>query len=185
MRLLNRPAALLASLHFMVAGAMYPEETRWEPNVARLNHVAPPDHPAFYSSARFTLNLTRRDMVAAGYSPSVRLFEASACGAAILSDDWPGLEEFLSPGEEILLPRDEHDVADILLHISEAERLSIGRNARERILAEHASEHRARQFEEIVGGLMNAPAAEETTPQRMPGIDRDASPQVAAASTLR
>lgn len=152
-RLLLRPAELLPERRFMVAGAMYPETIKWSQNVARITHVSPHDHPAFYSSARFTLNLTRAEMVAAGYSPSVRLFEASACGAAILSDDWDGLDEFLTPGEQILLPRDEHDVADILLHLSDAERLKIGRAARERILSEHTSAHRAQQFESVVRGL--------------------------------
>ena len=113
MRLLNQPAALLPDHRFLVAGAMYPQDIPWQPNVSRLIHVSPPDHSAFYSSTRFTLNLTREEMVAAGYSPSVRLFEASACGSAILSDDWDGLDQFLSPGEQILLPRDEHDVAVI------------------------------------------------------------------------
>jgi spore maturation protein CgeB len=152
-KLLIEPAEQLAKRRFVVAGAMYPDEIRWPANVRRLTHVAPPDHPAFYSSARFTLNLTRSDMIAAGYSPSVRLFEASACGAAILTDDWEGLDDFLSPGEEVLLPRDEQDVADILMNLPDAERLRTGRNARERILAEHTSEHRARQFEKIVSAL--------------------------------
>lgn len=152
-RLLCRPAALLPERRFLVAGAMYPPETAWPGNVARTTHVGPPDHPAFYSSARFSLNLTRSDMIAAGWSPSVRLFEASACGAAILSDDWPGLDDFLTPGEQILLPRDEHDVADILLHLTDRERTRLGTAARERILAEHTSAHRAAQFEAIVASL--------------------------------
>jgi spore maturation protein CgeB len=89
-------------------------------------------------------------MVASGYSPSVRLFEASACGAAILSDSWTGLDEFLTPGEEILLPSDEEEVAAILTEMSDEERVRTGRRARERILAEHTSEHRAEQFERVV-----------------------------------
>jgi spore maturation protein CgeB len=113
-------------------------------------HLSPHEHPLFYSSSRFSLNLTRADMVAAGYSPSVRLFEASACGAPILSDRWPGLEEFLTPGEEILLPRDAREVADILTGISDEERVRIGVRARDRILSQHTSQHRAAQFEEIV-----------------------------------
>ncbi len=149
-RLLGRPAQLLPESRFLVAGAMYPESVAWQPNITRIQHVHPPDHPAFYSSARFTLNLTRADMVAAGYSPSVRLFEASACGAAILSDDWPGLDDFLTPGEQILLPRDEHDVADILINLTDTERTRIGASARERILAQHTATHRAIQFEQIV-----------------------------------
>lgn len=157
MRLLNQPASLLPSHRFVVAGSMYPDDTPWQANVARQMHVPPPDHPEFYSSGRFTLNLTRADMVAAGYSPSVRLFEASACAAAILSDTWEGLGDFLQPGEQILVPRDEYEVRDILLHLPDGERLKIGRNARERILAEHTSAHRALQFEDIVSGLSTHP----------------------------
>lgn len=148
--LLNGAARLLPDRRFIVAGPQYPKELEWRMNVKRIIHLSPREHPAFYSSSRFTLNVTRDDMVAAGYSPSVRLFEASACGAAILSDDWPGLAEFLTPREEILLPRDAHEVRQILVQMPEAERVKMGQRARERILAEHTSAHRAEQFEEIV-----------------------------------
>ncbi len=150
MRLLDGAATLLPRQSFIVAGPQYPAGTTFAANVSQLVHVPPPDHPAFYSSCRFTLNLTRDEMVAAGFSPSVRLFEASACGAAILSDDWRGLSDFLTPGEEILLPTSAQQVADILEHVSDAERQRIGKRARDRILAEHTADHRAAQFEQIV-----------------------------------
>lgn len=150
MELLNGPAALLRANSFLVAGAMYPENVPWHANVRRLTHIAPPDHPAFYSSSRFTLNLTRSEMVDSGFSPSVRLFEASACGVAILSDQWNGIETFLTPEQEILLPRDAREAAYYLTEFGESERLQVGRRARERILAEHTSDHRAKQFEDIV-----------------------------------
>ncbi len=153
MRLLNGSASLLPEADFLVAGPQYPADIQWQPNVRRMIHLSPPEHPAFYSSSRFTLNLTRDDMVHAGYSPSVRLFEASACGAAILSDSWPGLQEFLTPGEEILLPADDLEVVSILRSLPDAERTRMGRRARDRILAEHTSAHRARQFEAIVSRL--------------------------------
>jgi spore maturation protein CgeB len=149
-RLLAGAAAILPERRFVVAGPQYPQDIVWGPNIGRMIHVPPPEHPAFYSSSRFTLNLTRHDMVASGYSPSVRLFEASACGAAILSDSWTGLDEFLTPGEEVLLPSDEEEVAAILTEMSDEERVRMGRRARERILAEHTSEHRAEQFERVV-----------------------------------
>jgi len=141
---------LLPDRRLVVAGPQYPKGIRWQRNVERIIHLSPPEHPVFYSSSRFSLNLTRADMVAAGYSPSVRLFEASACGAAILSDDWPGLKEFFKAGEEILLPADAYEVAEILTGLSDEERQRIGSRARERILSEHTSQHRAAQFEEIV-----------------------------------
>jgi len=148
--LLDDVAASVPQMQFLVAGPQYPEDLTWRPNVGRLIHVSPPDHPAFYSSSRFTLNLTRDDMAAAGYSPSVRLFEASACGATILSDTWPGLEQFLTPGSEILLPAHTAEVATILQDMSEAEARGIGMRARERILSQHTAEHRAAEFEQIV-----------------------------------
>ena len=150
MELLNGAAGRQPGRAFVVAGALYPADVTWAANVRRMTHVSPPDHASFYSSSRFTLNLTRDSMVAAGYSPSVRLFEASACGAAILSDSWAGLEEFLTPGEEILLPSNAEETAQILRDFSEAERMRMGARARERVLAEHTSEHRAAEFEAIV-----------------------------------
>ncbi len=148
--LLNDTARLLPEQRFIVAGPQYPAAEPWAPNVERIIHLSPPGHPAFYSSSRFTLNVTRDDMIAAGWSPSVRLFEASACGAAILSDPWPGLEDFLTPGSEVLLPTDAGEVADILRNTPDADRIAMGQRARDRILGQHTSAHRAEQFEQVV-----------------------------------
>ncbi len=158
MQLLNEPARLLPERRFIVAGPQYPTGIPWQPNVGRMIHLSPREHPFFYSSSRFSLNLTRADMVAAGYSPSVRLFEASACGAAILSDRWPGIEEFFTPGEEILFPRDAGEAAEIITGMPDEERRRIGARARDRILSQHTSEHRAAQFEEIVARCAMAKA---------------------------
>lgn len=149
-RLLDDTAGLMPERDFIVAGPQYPREIFWRQNVQRIIHLSPREHASFYSSSRFTLNLTRADMITAGYSPSVRLFEASACGAVILSDAWPGLNEFLAPNEEILLPQDEYEVAAILHDMSDDERNRLGMHARERILSEHTSAHRAAQFEDVV-----------------------------------
>ena len=155
LELLCEPARLLPESRFLVAGAQYPEQS-WPGNVGRLDHVAPQDHPAFYSSARYSLNLTRADMVAAGYSPSVRLFEASACGAALISDDWPGLDRFFTPGEEILVAGTAQEVTTILLGMTEEERVRIGARARERTLAHHTAYQRALEFEGIVSSLSSS-----------------------------
>ena len=154
--LLDGAAARSPEQQFLVAGPQYPADTSWQPNVRRIIHVSPPDHPSFYSSSRFTLNLTRNDMVAAGWSPSVRLFEASACAATILSDSWSGLDEFLTPGEEILLPGNADEVVRILHGMSEEETGRIGARARDRILAHHTAEHRAVEFETIVSAARSS-----------------------------
>ncbi len=156
-RLLVAPARRLAGRRFAVAGPGYPPEVSWPPNVERFEHLPPGEHRAFYNRQRFTLNVTRADMLRAGYSPSVRLFEAAACGVPVVTDDWPGLEEFFTPGEEILVARSAAEVEAILCDIRETERRGIGRRARERVLAEHTAARRAETLESYLQAAL-APA---------------------------
>ena len=145
-RLLNDTARRLPAQRFAVAGAQYPPDLHWPGNVERIEHLAPHQHARFYGRQQFTLNLTRADMRKAGYSPSVRLFEAAACGTPIISDPSPGLEEFFAPGAEILFARDAEEVIEHL-HLAPAQRQRIAEAARERVLNAHSSAHRAAEFE--------------------------------------
>jgi spore maturation protein CgeB len=132
---------------FIVAGPQYPRSIHLPRNVRHITHLNPRWHPHLYSSSRLTLNVTRRDMVMAGYSPSVRLFEAAACGAAIVSDNWPGLDEFFKPGREILLPTGPEEIVRYLRELDESELRAIGLAAQRRVLASHTSQQRAMEFE--------------------------------------
>lgn len=157
-QLLCEPARRLPQSRLLIAGPMYPETVRWPANVRYIIHLEPKLHPLFYSSARFTLNVTRCEMVTAGFSPSVRLFEAAACGTAIVSDRWPGLELFLEPGKQILLSDSTEAVVSYLKEMTDEEARAIGRAAQERVLDEHTAEHRAAQFESYVESVLS-PAA--------------------------
>jgi spore maturation protein CgeB len=148
--LFGGPARSLPQKEFLLAGPQYPADFRLPKNVRRIIHLEPEFHPYFYSSSLFTLNLTRGEMVQAGYSPSVRLFEAAGCGCAIISDEWSGLDSFFVPNEEILLARSSAEVADYLDHITPAEAMRIGSRAQERVLAEHSAARRAIEFEEAI-----------------------------------
>ncbi|HEX8218648.1 MAG TPA: glycosyltransferase [Chloroflexia bacterium] len=132
---------------FVVAGPQYPEDIVWPPNVRRVEHLPPAEHREFYNAQRFTLNITRADMVKAGYSPSVRLFEAAACGVPIISDYWDGLDTIFEAGSEILVARSPEDTLSYLRELTEEERLRIGERARQRVLQHHTSAHRARELE--------------------------------------
>jgi spore maturation protein CgeB len=149
-RLLIVPARTLTEERFVVAGPQYPEDVAWPINVLRHDHLPPQRHPAFYNQLRFALNLTRADMVAAGWSPSVRLFEAAACGVPVISDAWPGLGDLLAPGREILVARSAEDVVQYLQEIGPDERAHIAQAARARVLAAHTAAHRAHEFEREV-----------------------------------
>ena len=107
----------------------------------------PADHPAFYAYSRFTLNVTRAAMIRAGYSPSVRLFEAAACGIPIISDAWDGLETLFVPGQEIILADDADTVLDWLGSEDEERRRAVGCAGRARVLGEHTASHRAQTLE--------------------------------------
>ncbi len=145
--LLVRPATDLPGARFAVAGPMYPVGIAWPTNVERIENVRPGDHPGFYSAQRFTLNVTRADMIRAGWSPSVRLFEAAACAVPVISDWWEGLEAFFEPDREILIARDADDVERILIEVEDDERRAIGARACERVLREHTAAHRAADLE--------------------------------------
>lgn len=145
-RMLLDQARQFRDKRFVVAGPQYPEAIQWPANVQRIEHLAPVDHREFYNSQRFTLNVTRQEMVKAGWSPSVRLFEAAACGVPLISDYWPGLEEFFRPGKEIIL----EDAAGALGRMSDKERRAIGLRAREVVLARHTAGCRAAELESYV-----------------------------------
>jgi spore maturation protein CgeB len=146
-RLLLEPARRAPHLTFVVAGPQYPAGIGWPPNVERIDHVPPSEHPAFYAASRFTLNVTRSDMVRAGYSPSVRLFEAAACGIPIVSDAWDGIETILRPGQDVVLARDPADVIEVLCKWPKERSDSLGEAARRRVLAAHTASHRAAELE--------------------------------------
>jgi spore maturation protein CgeB len=154
-QLLLEPARRAPQLRFRVAGPQYPDSVAWPANVEHLEHLAPAEHPRFYGDSRFTLNVTRKDMIAAGHSPSVRLFEAAACETPILSDAWPGLDEFFALGREIVVV---HSTAEVLaaLDMPDAQRRNIARRARHRVLHEHSAERRAETLERYILQLPGA-----------------------------
>ena len=149
-RLLLQPADHLPNERFVVAGPQYPKSVQWPKNVDRITHLEPRKHRRFYNAQRFTLNVTRAEMIRAGYAPSVRLFEAAACGTPIISDEWPGLSEFFAPGEEILISRRTEDVLEILREMPQSDARAIAARARERVLAAHTAAHRAAELEAFI-----------------------------------
>ena len=149
-RLLLEPARRLPECRFVVAGPQYPDTIAWPANVERIDHLPPAEHVSFYCRQRFTLNITRADMARAGWSPSVRLFEAAACGVPIISDRWAGLSEILPDGEAILVADTAEDVTTMLTHMEDGRRASIGATARELVLAHHTGFARAAELEQYI-----------------------------------
>jgi spore maturation protein CgeB len=152
-RMLLAPAKLWSCGRFVVAGSQYPSDILWPSNLLRILHLPSSEHRQFYNQQRFTLNLTRGPMVKAGFSPSVRLFEAAACGTAIISDSWAGLETFFEPGKEILVASSSSEILAMLRATSDSSMAELGNAARKRFLNEHTPDHRAAELEGYMAEL--------------------------------
>lgn len=148
--LLIQPARDLPNRKFMIAGSLYPDDFPWTKNIYFVTHLPPKEHSAFFCSSRLSLNVTRDPMVEMGFSPSGRLFEAAACSVAMISDSWPGIEQFFQPESEILIAKSSQEVVTAIQRPDEELR-NIGRAARERVLREHTSAHRAIELEKLLG----------------------------------
>jgi spore maturation protein CgeB len=168
------PARRCPQRRFVLGGSGYPDHFPWTRNLFFVRHVPPARHPVFFCSSRLTLNVTRGDMACLGYCPSGRLFEAAACGTALLSDCWEGLEQFFRPGDEILVANSTEEALRAL-DLSDAELARIARAGRERVLSEHTSAHRAG---ELVSLLEDQTCGESfPPPETAPAFSPSPSPR--------
>ncbi|MCF6368603.1 CgeB family protein [Rhizobium halophilum] len=166
-RLLVEVARRMPEKRFVVAGPQYPDDIDWPQNVERIDHLPPSEHPSFYSRQRFTLNVTRADMIAAGWSPSVRLFEAAACGTPIISDYWRGLDELLPHGQAIIIAHGTEDVVEALSTADDQKRAAIAAAAREKVLQGHTGLARSRELVEALQALQPQARVEQPDRQRI------------------
>lgn len=150
------PARRAPHRRFIIGGAQYPADFPWAPNIAFVRHLPPEQHPAFYASSALTLTVTRAAVAASGWCPSARLFEAAACGTAVLTDRWAGIEAFFEPGEQILIAANADDTL-AALDLSPAVLRRIGEAARDRVLAHHTSAHRADDLLGLIDSIGAAP----------------------------
>ena len=158
-RLFIQVAHKLPERRFIIGGSKYPIDFPWQQNIWYVQHVAPSAHASFFCSSPLTLNVTRAAMARMGYCPSGRLFEAAACGVAIVSDEWAGLETFFQPGVEIIVARNTDDVI-AAMQLSEAELKSIAKAGRQRVLESHTAAHRAEELENVFSAARGMPAIE-------------------------
>jgi spore maturation protein CgeB len=159
-------ARRLPRKRFVVGGSKYPIDFPWQRNIWYVQHVPPSAHAAFFCSSPLTLNITRGAMARMGYCPSGRLFEATACGVAIISDEWQGLDTFFEPGSEMIVARSTGDVI-AAMQLPPAELARIAAAGRERTLSSHTAAHRAEELEHILDDAMRVPALQATNHKQM------------------
>jgi spore maturation protein CgeB len=132
---------------FLLGGSGWEDIAGQFSNLRYFGHVYSGDHNAFNSTPQTVLNICRDSMARCGFSPPTRVFEAAGAGACLITDAWPGVEDFLVPGSECLVARNGDEVSGILRELTAAERVRIGAAALKRVLAEHTYTQRALQLE--------------------------------------
>ena len=151
-RFFLEPASALPARRFLLGGSGW-DDKAMAPNVRRLGHLGTADHNAFNTSSLAVLNVARDSMAQVGFSPATRVFEAAGAGACLITDAWEGVEQFLKPGEEVLVARDGRDVADHLVDLTPDRARVIGDAARTRILAEHTYARRGAEVDVLLRDL--------------------------------
>ncbi len=147
-----RAAAELPERHFLLGGNGWQDKPMPD-NVRYLGHVYTRDHNAFNCTPLAVLNISRESMASNGWSPATRVFEAAGAGACLITDDWLGIEDFLEPGQEVLVARDGSEVAAHLAQLTPERAAVIGEAARRRVVAEHTYDRRAEQVEAVLEGF--------------------------------
>ena len=144
-------AATAASpeFNFLLGGEGWGDKSM-PPNVRWIGHVGTGDHNRINCSARIVLNINRASMANVGFSPPTRVFEAAGAGACLITDYWAGIEEFFTPGCEILVAHGAHDITDLLKTVDAKLAREIGEAMRRRAQQEHTYALRALQVREIL-----------------------------------
>jgi spore maturation protein CgeB len=148
-------ARQLPELRFAVHGVRYPEEGKQEMEAAGIHFRGwIPNHrvPEAFARARMTLHIPRGPYLdALPGIPTIRPFEAMACGIPLVSTQWEDREGLFRQGKDYLLVRSPAEMRDALLRLARDEdaRMRLAESGLETIRTRHSCEHRAEQLEEI------------------------------------
>ncbi|HZY63311.1 MAG TPA: glycosyltransferase [Edaphobacter sp.] len=151
---LLRPAAAMQDRSFAAFGVRYPREALKELCTARVRYGGYLPNlaaPLIYAESRVTVHVPRQQYVQAMSGiPTIRVFEALACGIPLISAPWTDTEGLFREGDLVFAADWEQmcDVVEWLLDRPD-ELAAQGNRGREIVLARHTCTHRAGEFEGI------------------------------------
>jgi spore maturation protein CgeB len=152
---LIEPLAALRPEEAAVYGVRYPKTAQrhlQDAGIEYRGYLPNLSAPAVYSRCALTLHIPRR-CYANGLSgiPTIRMFEAFACGVPLVCSPWHDLEGLFRPGEDFVsVPDGKAMTEQIAFLLSDQQaREQLSEHALDTIRKRHTCWHRARQFEEI------------------------------------
>jgi spore maturation protein CgeB len=144
-----KAAEALPDAKFLIGGNGWHDKAM-PGNVRDIGHVGTGQHNAFNCTPRAVLNVARDSMARIGFSPATRVFEAAGAAACLITDAWEGIEQFLTPDEEVLVARDGQDVAEHVANLTDTRARQIGQAALARVLKEHTYELRGVEVDRVL-----------------------------------
>jgi spore maturation protein CgeB len=148
----------VAALRFRtrVHGVRFPEHAQIALEAAGIEYAGwVPNYqvPDVFARFRATVHVPRRPYVEALRGiPTIRMFEALACGIPLISAPWFDDERLFRPGEDYLIARDGEHMQHLLQIVVQDRRFAtaLAARGRETILARHTCAHRVDELLGIV-----------------------------------
>jgi spore maturation protein CgeB len=153
-----------------VHGVRYPDEAKAALAAAGIEYAGwLPNYEVPLTFARYgvTLHVPRRPYaLALPGIPTIRPFEALACGIPLVSAPWEDCEGLFTPGADFLVARDGEEMKRHLRDLQNDPDLAAGlaRHGRFTILDRHTCSHRVDELLDVYAEIAPVRAAEETAP---------------------
>jgi spore maturation protein CgeB len=154
---LVEPACRLG-LTTRIHGVRYPPGLRQELAAHRIRYegwLANHRVPAAFARARFTMHVPRRAYVEALPGiPTIRMFEALACGTPLVTTPWSDVEHLFAPGAYVTA-RSEQEMVKVLARLRDDPEFSgeLAAAGRRTIVERHTCRHRLNELDAILAGL--------------------------------
>lgn len=156
---LLKPAEALRHRNFAIYGVRYPNEALSqlsEAGVKYKGYLANLDAPSAYAAARLTVHIPRQQY-STGMTgiPTIRVFEALACGIPLICSPWRDTEHLFREGDFITVKNAE-EMTPAIEHLLQDKRAAEVQALRglETILARHTCTHRAEELTIICEELL-------------------------------
>jgi spore maturation protein CgeB len=149
---LIHPAAALNERSFAVHGVRYPSQAQQalkQAGIEYRGYLSNLEAPGAYGRSLLTLHVPRR-FYTNGLSgiPTIRVFEALACGAPLVCSPWSDREGLFRPGEDYVCVENGPAMEAELRHLlrDDQARQQLAANGLETIQKRHTCRHRALQL---------------------------------------
>jgi spore maturation protein CgeB len=151
---LLRPAGELRQRRFAIYGVRYPADALralQSAGVEYRGYLPNLEGPAAYAASRITMHIPRQQYAGAMAGiPTIRVFEALACGIPLISAPWPDTEQLFREGDfrVVRSTKESIDAMESLLVDENAAKEQALRGL-ETVLAKHTCMHRAQELTAI------------------------------------